>query len=64
MTGTRKTTKVQVDDARKRAEVEKIKEQVRQGGVANPNVIVIPQSDLQRMRVNCDKLTSAYSLKE
>ncbi len=49
--GTRKTTKIQVDDERKRAEVEQIKEQVRQGNVSNPNVIIIPQSDLQRMRV-------------
>jgi len=48
--GTRKTTKVQVDDERKRAEIEKIKEQVLQGTVANPDVIIIPQSDLQRMR--------------
>ena len=50
--GTRKTAKTQFEDPKKAKEVEAVKKQVHTGKVTNPNAVIIPQSELQRMRVH------------
>lgn len=58
--GTHKTSKAQVDEERKRSEIQQVKNQVREGKVVNPNAIVITQSDLQRMKVISAKAAKGF----